>query len=158
MQGQTFFGNLGKNNTPIYETQYRSPFLVHDDGTNALYNHQRIISRLTVELGILYDHKQTMPFVPLPETPLAEGPGYPVPDGTLYDENIEQTRVIIEVRNNRSVNSDLRKMIRLIEEDDFGIQEGFVFNYVTREWLHYRKGDGAVRRGYGFVVFGVNER
>ena len=126
----------------MYETQYRSPFLVHDDGTNSPYNHQRIISRLTVELGVLYYHKQTISLIPLPETPLAEGPGYPVPDVILYDENAEQTRVIIEVCNNRSINSDLRKVIRLIEEDDFGIQEGFVFNYVTREWLRYRKGDG----------------
>ena len=39
----------------------------------------------------------------------------------LYEEKAEQTRVIIEVCNNRSVNSDLRKVIRLIEEDDFGI-------------------------------------
>lgn len=130
----------------MYETQYRSPFLVDDDGTNLPYDHQRIISKLTVELGVLYYHKQTLPFIPLPETPLAEGPGYPVPDLILYEEKAEQTRVIIEVCNNRSVNSDLRKVIRLIEEDDFGIQEGFVFNYKTGEWLRYRKGDGAVRR------------
>ena len=32
----------------MYETQYRSPFLVHDDGTNSPYDHQRIISKLTV--------------------------------------------------------------------------------------------------------------
>ena len=139
---QRFFSNLNKNDGLIYETQYRSPFLVHDNGTNSPYNHQRIISRLTVELGVLYYHKQVIALIPLPETPLAEGPGYPVPDVILYDEKAEQTRVVIEVCNNRSINSDLRKVIRLIEEDDFGIQEGFVFNYVTHEWLRYCKGDG----------------
>ena len=41
----------------MYETQYRSPFLVHNDGTNSPYDHQRIISKLTVELGVLYYHK-----------------------------------------------------------------------------------------------------
>lgn len=134
----------------MYETQYRSPFLAHGDGTNSLYNHQRVISRLTVELGVLFYHKQEILFVPLPETPLAEGPGYPVPDVLLYDENAEQARVIIEVSNNRSINSDLRKVIRLIKEDDFGIQEGFVFNYVTRGWLRYRKGDGGAATASSF--------
>ncbi len=130
----------------MYETQYRSPFLVHDDETNSTIEHQRVISKLTVELGVLYYHKRTMPFIPLPETPLAKGPEYPVPDIMLFDEKTEQTRIIIEVCNNRSANSDLRKVIRLIEEDDYGILEGFVYNYKTREWLRYRKGDGAVQR------------
>lgn len=34
------------------------------------------------------------------------------------------------------------KVIRLIEENDYGILEGFVYNYKTRQWLCYRKGDG----------------
>ena len=126
----------------MYETQYHSPFLVHDDGTNSPFDHQRVISRLTVELGVLYYHKQTISLIPLPETPLAEGPGYPVPDVMLFDEATEQTRIIIEVSNNRSANSDLRKVIRLIEEDDYGILEGFMYNYKVREWFRYRKGDG----------------
>lgn len=99
---------------------------------------------------MLYYHKQAISFIPLPETPLAEGPGYPVPDVILYEEKAKQTRVIIEVCNNRSINSDLRKVIRLIEEDDFGIQEGFVFNYKTSEWLRYRKGDGGVATAASF--------
>lgn len=126
----------------MYETQYRSPFLVHDDGPNSPYDHQRIISKLTVELGVLFYHKKSIALLPLPETPLAEGPGYPVPDVILYEEQTEQTRVIIEVANNRSEQTDLRKVIRLIDEDDYGIQEGFVFNYKTRQWFRYRKGDG----------------
>lgn len=126
----------------MYEVRHSQPFVVHDDGTNSPFDHQRIISKLTVELGILYYHKQTIPFIPLPETPLAEGPGYPVPDVILFDEAAEQTRIIIEVSNNRSVNSDLRKVIRLIEDDDYGIQEGFVYNYKTREWFRYRNGEG----------------
>lgn len=97
-----------------------------------------------------------MPFIPLPETPLAEGPGYSVSDVILYEKETEKTRVIIEVCNNRSVNSDLRKVIRLIEEDDFGVQEGSVFNYKTREWLRYRKGDGGAATAMSFSeVVGV---
>ncbi|AKD57961.1 hypothetical protein [Spirosoma radiotolerans] len=126
----------------MYEQNYNSPFLVHDDGANSPFGHQRIISKLTVELGVLYYHKKTIKFIPLPETPLDEGPGFPVPDVILFDEEMEQTRVIIEVCTNRGINNDLKKVIRLIEDDDYGILEGFVYNYKSREWFRYRKGDG----------------
>lgn len=141
---------LEEKSGPMYETQYHSPFQVHDDGTNSPHDHQRVISKLTVELGVLFYHKQAIPYLPLPETPLAEGPGYPVPDVILFEEPTEQTRVIIEVANNRSAQTDLRKVIRLIDEDDWGIQEGFVFNYKTREWLRYRKGDGGAATASSF--------
>ncbi|WP_461084686.1 hypothetical protein [Spirosoma flavus] len=126
----------------MHETPDSSPFLVHDDGTNSPLDHQRIISKLTFELGLLYYRQKSIVLEPLPETPLAEGTGYPVPDVILYEQSTEQTRIIIEVCNNRSMSSDLRKVIRLIEEDDYGIQEGFVYNYKTYKWLCYRKGDG----------------
>ncbi|GAB3039798.1 hypothetical protein [Spirosoma pulveris] len=126
----------------MYEQNYNSPSLAHDDGTNSPFGHQRIISKLTVELGVLYYHKKTIVLIPLPETPLDEGPGFPVPDVILFDENLEQTRIIIEVCTNRGVNNDLKKVIRLIEDTEYGILEGFVYNYKSREWFRYRKGDG----------------
>jgi Uma2 family endonuclease len=128
----------------MYEQKDRSPFLVHDDGTNSPFGHQVILSKLTVELGVLYFHKKTINLIPLPETPLDEGPGFPVPDVILYDQEAEQTRIIIEVCSNRGIKNDLKKVIRLIEEDDYGILEGFVYNYKTRAWLRYRKGDGGI--------------
>ncbi|QDK83398.1 hypothetical protein EXU85_34255 [Spirosoma sp. KCTC 42546] len=141
----------------MYEQKYNPPFLVHDDGTNSPYDHQRIISKLTFELGLLYYHKQTIPFIPLPKTPLDEGPGYPAPDVILFDEKVEQTRVIIEVCTNRSARTDLRKVIRLIEEGDYGFLEGFVYNYKTYEWLRYRKGDGGAATASSFSeVMGVD--
>ncbi|WP_461114190.1 hypothetical protein [Spirosoma jeollabukense] len=36
----------------------------------------------------------------------------------------------------------MQKIIHLIEDDDYGILEGFVYNDKTREWFRYRKGDG----------------
>lgn len=115
-----------------------------DDGPNSPLDHQRTISRLHVELGVLYYHKKAILLEPLPETPLAEGPGYPVPDVILFDNEAQKTRIIIEICNARGFESDLRKVIRLIEDDDFGILEGFVYNYRTHEWLRYRKDDGRV--------------
>lgn len=50
--------------------------------------------------------------------------------------------MIIEVTHTKGVKTDPRKVIRLMEEDDYGILEGFVFNYKTQQWLRYRKGDG----------------
>lgn len=117
-------------------------FPVNDDGVNAPLQHQQVISRLHVELGILYYKQQSIPYEPLPETMLTEGYGNPVPDILLYDHEAEKTRVIVEICQTSGEKSDLRKVIRLIEDEDYGILEGFVFNYKTRIWMRYRKGDG----------------
>jgi hypothetical protein len=119
--------------------------LVHeDDGTNSPMNHHRTISRLHVELGVLYYHQQAIRLEPLTETPLGDGPNYPVPDLILFDQEAQETRLIIEVCNIRSAKADVRKVIRLIEDEDYGILEGFVYNYWTHEWFRYRKGDGGL--------------
>lgn len=126
----------------MYESPYRSPFVLHDDDPNAPLDHQRVISKLTFELGFLYYKEGTILLEPLPETPLNEGPGHAVPDIVLYDPKAEETKIIVEVCQTNGQRNDLRKIIRLIEEDDYGILEGFVYNYKTRVWLRYRKGDG----------------
>lgn len=120
-------------------------FVVHEDemGVNAPLIHQQTISRIHVGLGILYYRDKTLPYEPLPETMLGEESS-PTPDLILYDHETDQTRVVIEICHARGQKSDLKKVIRLIEEDDYGILEGFVFNYKTRQWLRYRKGDGGV--------------
>ena len=140
----------------MYETKYNSPFVVHDDGTNSPLAHQIIISKLTIELGILYYHKRTISLMPLPETPLGEGPGHQVPDVLLYDNQAEKTRIIIEVAQPRSADRDVYKIINLIENDNYGIEEGFVYNYHSGEWLRYRKGDGGAATASSFSeVMGV---
>lgn len=68
----------------------------------------------------------------------------------LHDDVAEDAKVIVEVCLTDGVRNDLRRIIRLIEEDDYGILEGFVFNYKTREWLRYRKGDGGVATASSF--------
>ncbi|WP_461068212.1 hypothetical protein [Spirosoma horti] len=129
----------------MYEQNYNSPFLVQeDDGTNSPLDHQRVISKLTVGLGILFYRERAILLEPLPETPLGEGPGHQVPDVLLFDNEAQLTRIIIEVAQPRTSGHDLKKIIRLIEEDDYGILEGFVYNYKSREWFRYRKGDGGV--------------
>jgi hypothetical protein len=126
-----------------YQSLNTKPFLVlEDDGTNSPLDHQRTISKLTTELGVLFYHTKTITLEPLPETPLGEGSGHAVPDVLLFDRETELTRIIIEICNNRTFTSDVRKVIRLIEDDQYGILEGFVYNYRTDEWRRYRLGDG----------------
>ncbi len=128
-----------------YKLPTDKPFLVlEDDGTNSPLDHQRVISKLTTELGVLFYHTKTIALEPLPETPLGEGSGYPMPDVLLFDRDAEKTRVIIGICNNRTFDSDVRKIIRLIEDDQYGILEGFVYNYRTDEWRRYRLGDGGI--------------
>jgi hypothetical protein len=115
-----------------------------DDGTNSPLDHQRVISRLTFGLGLLYYQLKTIRLEPLPETPLDDGPGHSVPDLILLDPEAGETRIIIEICTVRGAKADVRKVIRLIEDEEYGILEGFVYNYRTHEWFRYRKGDGGL--------------
>ena len=142
----------------MYTTGYNAPFLVHDDDTtNSPLDHQRVISKLTMGLGVLFYREGTIVPEPFPETPLAEGPGHQVPDVLLFDNSAEETRVIIEVCQNRGQRNDLLKIVRLIDDNDYGILEGFVYNYKTHKWLRYRKGDGGAATASSYSdVMGVD--
>lgn len=128
----------------MYDLPYSKPFLVEEDGPNSPLDHQRVISKLIVGLGILFYREKTIAFEPLPETPLAEGPGHSVPDVSLSDPETEETRIIIEVSRGRGEKNDLWKIVQLIDHNQYGILEGFVYNYRTGEWFRYRKGEGGV--------------
>ena len=135
----------------MYQINHPLPPLVYEeDGTNSPSDHQRIISRLILGLGTLYYYQSKIQLEPLPETPLNVGPGHAVPDVLLYDNTAEDTKVIIEVCLTNGVKNDLRKIIHLIENRDYGILEGFVYNYKTRAWLRYRKGDGGAATASSF--------
>lgn len=111
-----------------------------DDGTNAPRSHQRTIARLTAGLYPLYRLGQ-IAYEPLPETMVGEY-NSPTPDLILYDNATETTPVIIEICHYKGERNDLKKVIALIEEDYYGILEGFVYNYRTQKWFRYCKGDG----------------
>ncbi|WP_461103599.1 hypothetical protein [Spirosoma koreense] len=126
----------------IYSDLQPQKFMVHDDGTNAPVIHQHTIARLTAKLYPFYE-SGAIAYEPLPEMMVGEY-NSPVPDLILYDYETEQAFVIIEVAHNVGFKSDLKKVIALIDEDLYGIREGFVYNYKTNQWLRYRKGDGGV--------------
>lgn len=120
------------------------PTVGEDQRVWAPADHQRVIAKLTTGLGVLFYREKTIRLEPLPETMLDEGKASPVPDVSLCDNETNQTPVIIEVCHVKGLKGDLRKVIQLIDDDLYGIREGFVYDYRTYEWLRYRFGDGGV--------------
>ena len=120
------------------------PSVGEDQGVWAPVDHQRVISLLTVGLGVLYYREKRIRLEPLPETMLDEGKASQVPDVLLRNNETAQTPVIIEVCHTNGLRGDLRKVIQLIDDDLYGIREGFVYDYRTYEWLRYRFGDGGL--------------
>ncbi|MBC8153899.1 MAG: hypothetical protein H7Z72_13400 [Bacteroidetes bacterium] len=129
----------------MYFPATTEPRVVGEDfGVWAPIEHQRAISLLTIGLGVLYHREKSIPLEPLPETMLDEGKASPVPDVLLRDNQTAQTVIIIEVCHTNGLKGDLRKVIQLIDDDLYGIREGFIYDYRTGNWLRYRLGDGGV--------------
>jgi Uma2 family endonuclease len=113
-------------------------------GTNAPWSHQRAITALASELYFLYKKQCVISLEPLAEAMLNEDQTSPVPDILLYDAARAEIPVIIEITHTLGVKSDMKKVRALIDEDDYGIEEGFVYNYKKNEWHKYAKGIGDV--------------
>lgn len=75
---------------------------------------------------------------------LDEGKASQVPDVLLRDNQTDQTPIIIEVCHTNGLKGDLQKVTQLIDEDLYGILEGFIYNYKTNVWLRYKKGDSGL--------------
>lgn len=121
------------------------PSLVHEDqGVWAPADHQRIIAKLTTGLGILFYREKSISLEPLPETMLDEGKASLVPDLSLCDNVTDQTPIIIEVCHAKGQKDDIQKVIQLIDNDLYGIREGFIYNYKTHQWYRYCFGDGGL--------------
>jgi Uma2 family endonuclease len=113
-------------------------------GIHAPRTHQRVIMRLAAELFYLYDKQKTISLEPLPETMIDEDGSSPVPDIMLLDNEREEVPVIIEITRTSSVKNDLKKVIALIEDSDYGVREGFVYDYKRSQWHKYKRGVGDV--------------
>lgn len=107
-------------------------------------DHQRIIAKLTTRLGTLYYDAKSIALEPLPETMLNEAEASPTPDVILFDNQALITPIIIEICHTVGLKKDINKVIRLIDEDEYGILEGFVYDYKAANWLRYRKGDAGL--------------
>lgn len=109
-------------------------------GVNAPKAHQRVIGKLMLRLGILYYDENRIPYEPLPETMIDEDQTSPTPDILLFDNATRTNKVIIEVSGNTGQKKDFEKVKTLVE--DYGVPEGFVYNYNTGTWYRYELGIG----------------
>ncbi len=113
-------------------------------GINAPRSHQRIIMQLSGELYFLYKKQKTITLEPLSETMLDEDKTSPTPDIILSNNETYETPVIIEVTRTRSVKADIKKVKALIRADDYGIVEGFVYDYNLNRWHKYHRDKGDI--------------
>jgi Uma2 family endonuclease len=110
-------------------------------GINAPKAHQRLIADLIVSLGNRYRSGE-LDLEPLPETMIDEGQTSPVPDVMLFDNEHDETPVIIEVAHGTGVKADRQKVKSLVDSNKYGIREGFIYDYKNEAWHKYRKGKG----------------
>ncbi|MFZ4633129.1 MAG: hypothetical protein ACOYNO_02870 [Saprospiraceae bacterium] len=109
-------------------------------GHLATVNHQRAIKQLIFELEKLFRAGQ-IELEPLPETDIDPGnPESKCPDLILQNNVLSTVPVIIEIATHRGWRTDYNKMRRLIEETEYGILEGFVYDFEKQEWHKYSKG------------------
>lgn len=128
----------------MYTSRETDSYVNDDQDVYAPFEHQRIIAKLTIGLGILYHHNHSISLEPLPEAMIDESRVSSVPDVILYDNETDQTRVIIEICHTKTVKNDVKKIIKLIDDDDYGILEGFVYDYKSRTWYRYHKASGGL--------------
>lgn len=126
-------------------------------GHLATIHHQRAIKQLLFGLEKLYQSGQ-ITLEPLPETDIDPGsPESKCPDLILQDNTHATVPIVIEIATNRGWKTDLAKMRRLIDETEYGIQEGFVLNFEKNEWHKYVKGQGVIETDPAWsAVLGVD--
>jgi hypothetical protein len=103
--------------------------------------HQAVITKLIARLYVLFETEQIY-LQPYPETMLDSSGSSPVPDVILVNPETEQTEIIIEISNKTGFKNDCNKVKKLIDEQNYDIREGFVYNYQTEEWFKYELNKG----------------
>lgn len=111
-------------------------------GHLATLHHQRAIKKLIVGLDKLYEQGH-ISLEALPETDLDPGnPESKCPDIILRDNVRLQVPVIIEVATHFGAKTDFKKLRSLITETEYGIEEGFVFDFERGQWMKFSKSKG----------------
>jgi hypothetical protein len=123
-------------------------------GHNARLEHQRVITDLIIGLGNYYnDHK--IHLEPLPETDLDPGnPTSKCPDIQLRDNEQFTIPIVIEIAGNFGYKADFAKARNLLNENVFGIEEVFVYNYEAKSWYKYSSttGNAEENRSYSDLL------
>jgi hypothetical protein len=112
-------------------------------GYKANREHQRTIGRITSALYALYK-QGLLGLEPFSETNLNESEPSPVPDISLFDEKSCTTPVIIEVNDTTGIRNDLLRIKTVLNTTDFGVIEGFVYDFKRNEWHKYHRDKGDI--------------
>lgn len=111
-------------------------------GHLATLHHQRAIKKLIVGFDKLYEQGY-ITLEALPETDIDPGnPESKCPDIILRDNIRLEVPVIIEVATHFGSKTDFKKMRNLIDNTEYGIEEGFVFDFERGLWAKYSKTKG----------------
>ncbi|MCS7013212.1 MAG: hypothetical protein RMI34_02160 [Chloroherpetonaceae bacterium] len=102
-------------------------------GIHAPKEYQRLIATLIIALGNLY-RSGKIQLEPLPETMLNEGQTSPVTDIMLFDNERDETPIIIEIAHGTGVKSDQIKVKELVASNFYGIREAFIYDYKNKRW------------------------
>ncbi len=110
-------------------------------GVNAPKEHQRVIRKLAMKLGNLFEDG-SIPYEPFPEVMVDESQTSPTPDVLLFDNQLQQNVVIVEVSGKAGAKKDFSKVIEIC--DEYEIAEGFVYDYISEKWRKYKYGVGEI--------------
>ncbi len=118
-------------------------------GFKANREHQRTLGRIATALH--WHYKQgAFRLEPFSETNLNESEPSPVPDISLFDEESYTTPVIIEVNDTSGVRNDLLRIRTVLHTTDFGVVEGFVYDFARNEWHKYHRDKGDITENPAF--------
>jgi len=109
--------------------------------------HQRVIVKLISALYRLYEDK-LISCEPLTEVMIDEAHTSHVTELLLFDPEAEKNVVIIEVTVTAAENKDFKQVSALV--DKYDIAEGFVYNYITKQWRKYKMGIGEITENPSF--------
>ncbi|MBO0948201.1 hypothetical protein [Fibrella forsythiae] len=129
----------------MYYPKFDGPLFLNDDmGTYAPRVHQRILSKLDSGLRWLFEKEKKINLEPLPETMVNEDETSPTPDLVLVDPDTELIRVVIEICHTVGLKGDIRKVVNLLDNNLYDIQEGFIYDYKTGKWYRYKANTGGL--------------
>lgn len=110
-------------------------------GVNAPKEHQRVIRKLAMKLGNLFEDG-SIPYEPFPETMIDEGKTSQAPDLILFDNENYQNKVIIEITTPLALKNDFEKVAVIAEK--YEVAEGFAYDYIKKQWRKYKYGAGEI--------------
>jgi Uma2 family endonuclease len=111
------------------------------------YYHQSVVAHLIRKIGnYLASDVKWWAWEVLPAIKIDESATSPVPDISICTDLTPE--VIIEITDPVAVNSEFKKLSRLIENYEFG--EGFIYDYKKHTWKKYKLGVGEITENPSF--------